>query len=99
MSFILIFKPEIRLYLQVCGGDVEPAIWHIGSRSLASALVCERPLLMRYTVAKMNDNRILVGGSCSDLMQVSNMELNDEKWFSRRFRMIGRKYAIVVMLI
>ncbi|CAG9534381.1 unnamed protein product [Cercopithifilaria johnstoni] len=60
---------DVEEDFMVCGGDVEPAIWHIGSRSLASALICERPSLMRYTVAKMNGDRILVGGSCSDLMQ------------------------------
>lgn len=54
---------------------MELGIWHIGSRSLASPLVCERPPLMRYTVAKMNGDRILIGGSCPDLMQVSNVGL------------------------
>lgn len=66
----------MEVCLQVCGGDVELAIWHIGSRSLASALICEHPPLMRYTVAKMNGDRILVGGNCPDLMQVSNIGLN-----------------------
>ncbi|KAL3994736.1 WD domain G-beta repeat family protein [Acanthocheilonema viteae] len=60
---------DVEEDFMVCGGDVEPAIWHIGSRSLASALICERPPLMRYTVAKMNGDRILIGGSCPDLMQ------------------------------
>uniref|UniRef100_A0A0R3RV88 WD_REPEATS_REGION domain-containing protein n=1 Tax=Elaeophora elaphi TaxID=1147741 RepID=A0A0R3RV88_9BILA len=60
---------DVEEDFMVCGGNVEPAIWHIGSRSLASALICESPPLMRYTVAKMNGDRILVGGSCPDLMQ------------------------------
>uniref|UniRef100_A0A915PDH3 WD_REPEATS_REGION domain-containing protein n=1 Tax=Setaria digitata TaxID=48799 RepID=A0A915PDH3_9BILA len=60
---------DIEEDFMVCGGDVELAIWHIGSRSLASPLCCERPPLMRYTVAKMNGDRILIGGSSSDLMQ------------------------------
>ncbi|KAM3719337.1 THO complex subunit [Dirofilaria immitis] len=60
---------DVEEDFMVCGGDVELAIWHIGSRSLASALICERPPLMRHTVAKMNGDRILIGGSCPDLIQ------------------------------
>ncbi|EFO15663.2 hypothetical protein LOAG_12846 [Loa loa] len=60
---------DVEEDFMICGGDVQPAIWHIGSRSLASSLICERPFLMRCTVAKMNGDRILIGGSCSDLLQ------------------------------
>lgn len=60
---------DVEEDFMVCGGDVEPSIWHIGSRSLASALICEHAPLMRYTVAKMNGDRILIGGTCPNLVQ------------------------------
>lgn len=60
---------DVEEDFMVCGGDVELGIWHIGSRSLASVLMCERPPFLRHIVVKMNGDRILSGGSCPYLMQ------------------------------
>ena len=59
------------LIVEVCGGDVSASIWHLESRSLATVLPCSAPFNIRYTVAKMDAERILVGSTCPLLFEVS----------------------------
>ncbi|VDN02525.1 unnamed protein product [Thelazia callipaeda] len=57
----------------ICGGDMEIAMWHISSRSLAQRLTYEDRSIKRYTVAKMGCDRMFVGGSSSRLLQFDYM--------------------------
>lgn len=60
---------DVQGSFMVCGGDVSASIWHLESRSIATVLSCDVSSNMRYTVARMDTDKILIGGTCSQLFQ------------------------------
>uniref|UniRef100_A0A0N5AR87 WD_REPEATS_REGION domain-containing protein n=1 Tax=Syphacia muris TaxID=451379 RepID=A0A0N5AR87_9BILA len=60
---------DVQGSFMVCGGDVCASIWHLESQSLATVLPCDSPSSVRFTVAKMDTSKILIGGTCSSLFQ------------------------------